>query len=112
MDSLGIGMVGAGFLAETRARCYAKLPGGGVRLAAVCASRPERARDYAARHGFQEACGDLDELLARDDVDVVDLCVPNLLHRPFTERAAAAGWVKKSRVASRKAVQDAALQLS
>ena len=91
MSSLAIGMVGAGFLAETRARCYAKLPGGGAHLAAVCAARPERARDYAERHGVRAACEDLDELLARPEVDVVDLCVPNLLHRPFTERAAEAG---------------------
>lgn len=88
---LGIGMVGAGFLAETRARCYGKLPGGGARLVAVTAARRERAEAYAARHRVGAVCSDLDELLARPDVHVVDLCVPNLLHRPFTERAAAAG---------------------
>jgi predicted dehydrogenase len=30
-------------------------------------------------------------MLARPDIDVVDLCVPNYLHRPMTEQAAAAG---------------------
>lgn len=62
-----------------------------ARLVAVTARRPERAAQFAAQHGVAACCRDLDEVLARPDVDAVDLCVPNLLHRPFAERAAAAG---------------------
>lgn len=91
LPSVGIGIVGAGFLAETRARCYARAHGVHARLCAVTSARPERAAEYAQRHGIAAVCKDLDELLARDDVQVVDLCVPNHLHRPFTEAAAAAG---------------------
>lgn len=87
-ETVGIGIIGAGFLAETRARCYARAQGGAI--VAVASRTPERAADYAARHGVQ-AAEDVDALLARDDVDAVDLCVPNHLHRPLCERAAAAG---------------------
>jgi len=88
---IGVGLVGAGFLAETRARCYARVAGVDARLAAVVARRPERARAFAGRHGVARATRSLDELLGMDEVDVVDLCVPNLLHREMAEAAARAG---------------------
>ncbi|MED6335946.1 MAG: Gfo/Idh/MocA family oxidoreductase [Planctomycetota bacterium] len=86
---VGIGIVGSGFLAETRARCYAKAGVGG-RIVAVASRTLEGARAYAERHGVGEAFDDLDALLALDEVEVVDLCVPNLLHRPMAEAAARA----------------------
>ncbi len=87
---LGIGVVGAGFIAETRARCYRAL-GGAARLAAVTSRGGEKARSYAQKFEVGAVADDLAALLSRDDVDLVDLCVPNDLHRPFTEQAAAAG---------------------
>lgn len=89
--TVGVGIVGAGFLAETRARCYRRVTGLTARLAGVVSRTEERARAYASRHDVARVCRDLDELLSLDDVDVVDLCVPNLLHRPMTEAVARAG---------------------
>lgn len=86
-----IAIVGAGFLAETRARCYASVRAPGVELTAVCARTLENARNYAARHAIAFATDDYDALLAREDIDAVDLCIPNRLHRSFCERAAEAG---------------------
>lgn len=91
MSEVGVGLVGAGFLAETRARCYARAAGVRPRLVAVASRTRAKAEGLAARHGIGAVVDALDELLARDDVQLVDLCVPNHLHRPFTERAAAAG---------------------
>lgn len=88
---VGIGLVGTGFLAQTRARCYARAWGVDASLVAVASGRTERAKEFANAHGVAFACRDFDELLGRSDVDIVDLCVPNHLHRPFTEAAAAAG---------------------
>jgi len=51
----------------------------------------EHAEAYAQRHGIPYASSELESVLSRADVDVVDLCVPNYLHRPMTEAAAAAG---------------------
>ena len=86
---IGIGIVGAGFLAATRARCYARV--GAARLVAVTARTEESSRAYAEHHDIPVVSEDFEAMLARDDVDVVDLCVPNHLHRPMTEAAAAAG---------------------
>ena len=89
--SVRIGMIGAGFLAETRARCYAQVHGYDVQIVAVAARTSERAAAYADRHAIPRVFTDYRELLALPDVDAVDLCVPNHLHRPLTEAAAAAG---------------------
>lgn len=88
---VNVAMIGAGFLAETRARCYAGVTGHDVRIVAVMSRSYDRAREYARKHGVPDVCRDFDQVLARSDVHVVDLCVPNHLHRSMTEAAAAAG---------------------
>ena len=88
---IGVGIVGAGFLAETRARCYARTSEVRADLIAVTSRTGDSARSYAERHDVQHVCADIDSLLALSEVDVVDLCVPNHLHRPFAEAAARAG---------------------
>jgi predicted dehydrogenase len=88
---VNIGMIGAGFIAETRARCYAGVAGYDARIVAVTSRSRARAEAYAQNHGVPRVCEDFDEVLARPDVDLVDLCVPNHLHRSMTETAAAAG---------------------
>ncbi len=91
LPDVGVGIVGAGFLAATRARCYARTTGARARITAVASRRGDSARAYAERHAVPRVCADLDELLALSEVEVVDLCVPNHLHRPFAEAAARAG---------------------
>ncbi len=86
-----IGLLGAGFLARTRVRCYRNLAGGGAELVAVASSDPDKAMAFAAEHGVAEVESDAYALLAREDIDLVDLCVPNHLHRRFAVAAAEAG---------------------
>lgn len=91
MRRIGIGIVGAGFLAQTRGRCYSRVSGGRHELVAVADTDAERAGSYAEQFGAKHAVGNLQEILAMPEIDVVDLCVPNHLHQPMTEAAAAAG---------------------
>lgn len=57
----------------------------------VVASRnQEKASAIAAEYGA-DATTDLAAAIARDDVQVVDICLPTLLHRPWAEQAFAAG---------------------
>jgi len=84
-------MVGAGFIAETRARSYAAVTGYEVRIVAVVSRSRDHAVKYARAHGVPDVYENYEDVLARSDVDVVDLCVPNHLHRPMTKAAAAAG---------------------
>jgi predicted dehydrogenase len=91
MKQIGVAIIGAGFLAETRARCYAKAGGLDQPILAVAETSEERAREYAARYGIPKWTTDFRELLEMPEIQLVDLCVPNHLHRPMTEAAAAAG---------------------
>ncbi|MCB9890170.1 MAG: Gfo/Idh/MocA family oxidoreductase [Planctomycetes bacterium] len=86
-----IAIVGTGFLAVTRMRCYHDLRAPGAVVVTVCSRDPERARVFAREHAIGSFDADFEAVLAREDVDAVDLCVPNRLHRDYCERAAAHG---------------------
>lgn len=84
-----VGVVGAGFLADTRARCWARVRA--ARVAGVVAAHRGRAEAWSARHGAVAIWEDVEAMAASGAVDLLDLCVPNALHRPFAEVAARAG---------------------
>jgi len=88
---VNIGIIGAGFLAETRGRCYSKAGGIDARIAAVADTDPERAAAFCRRFEVSDAYPDFRDILKRTDIDMVDLCVPNHLHRPMAVAAAQAG---------------------
>jgi len=81
--------VGAGFLADVYARCYKEMPN--VELVAVSSRREEHAEDFAKRYGVKSWYGSYEEMCERDDVDAVNVCVPNYLHAPVTIAAAEHG---------------------
>ncbi len=86
---LGVGVVGAGFLAETRARCWKQVPSASV--VGIVSRGRARAEDLAGRFDVPVVFDELVEMLADEAIGVVDLCVPNRLHREMTEAAAVAG---------------------
>ena len=88
---LRVGLVGSGFLARIRVRCYAQVAGNKGAVVAVASRQRSSAEAFAAEAGIAEVFSDLEAMLASPEVDVVDLCVPNALHRPMAEAAAAAG---------------------
>lgn len=85
-----IGMVGAGFVAEIHAHAVRPLRDR-AEVRAVCAARPERARAFADKHGISTVVPTYHDLLSRDDIDAVDLCVPTHLHAEVALAAARAG---------------------
>ena len=91
MGAIGIGMVGAGFAADLHARVYHELAGLGVEVVAVVSRAEARAREFAERHGIGAVLTEYSSFLAREDIDIVDLCVPNFLHKAFAVQAARAG---------------------
>ncbi len=87
--SLGIGIVGSGFIADIHALAFQRVTGAEVR--AVVSRDPEKARDFAERHSIPRHYSGYRELLADDEVDIVSLCVPNDLHCEMTVEAARTG---------------------
>ena len=84
----GFGIVGTGVISATHAKAIDPIPG--ARLVAATDVVPERAREFAAKHHCA-AEPTLDALLARDDVDVVAVCVPSGRHAEVGVPAARAG---------------------
>jgi predicted dehydrogenase len=87
-DKLGFAIVGCGFISAQHAWAINACEGGELRVA--CDIDLGRAQALAAQHGAI-ATNDFEDLLGRDDVDVVDICTLPVLHSEMTVRAAQAG---------------------
>ena len=87
MDTVGIGMVGSGFMAHTYSEVVAHYAKGG-RLVAIAGG--SRAPGLAGRYGVP-AESSLEDLLARPDVDAVVLAGPEVVRLEQALLAAAAG---------------------
>jgi UDP-N-acetyl-2-amino-2-deoxyglucuronate dehydrogenase len=86
--TFGFGIIGCGVISPFHARAVGELPN--ARLVAVADIVPESAEQRGGEFGV-DFTTDVDELLARPDVDVVSICVPSGLHAEIGVRAAAAG---------------------
>jgi predicted dehydrogenase len=86
---LHVVIVGTGFLAQARARCWRRVFGHPVEVSVASRDR-RRAEAFAREWSLAGACT-IDEALADPSLTLVDLCVANRAHRELTERAAAAG---------------------
>ena len=97
MKTIGIGVIGWGFMGKTHAQALRSLPlfypGAGfeVALRGVCARHIENARDAAGALGIDFYTDDYRRLLARDDIDVVSVCTPNDQHEAMVIAALRAG---------------------
>ena len=93
---LNIGMIGYGFMGRTHSNAYCKvgkffdLEYEPV-LKAVCARSEDAVKAFADNWGYESTETDWKKLVARDDIDAVDICVPNNLHKEIAIAAAQAG---------------------
>jgi predicted dehydrogenase len=93
---LNIGMIGYGFMGRAHSNGYRKvnnffdLPYHPV-LKAVCARDAAKAKEFANRWGYESVETDWRKLIERKDIDAVDICVPNNLHKEISIAAAKAG---------------------
>ncbi|WP_010584342.1 Gfo/Idh/MocA family protein [Schlesneria paludicola] len=87
MQTIGVGMIGSGFMGLTYSEVVAK-HAEGCRLVAITGGR--RAATLAADYGVT-AEASVESLLARKDIDAVVLATPDLDRLELTRQAAAAG---------------------
>jgi predicted dehydrogenase len=90
MDRLRVGALGAARITPAALIKPARLVSD-VTVTAVAARDPERARQFAAKHGIAVVHDSYDALIADPEVDAVYNPLPNSLHAPWTLRAIAAG---------------------
>jgi predicted dehydrogenase len=96
MKKLNIGLIGCGFMGRThsnasrRVNNFFDLEYEPV-LKAVCDLDEARAKAFAAKWGYESYETDWRKLIARKDIDLVDITLPNNLHREVAIAAAKAG---------------------
>ncbi len=96
MKELRIGMIGYGFMGKTHSTAYlqaAKFFQSQHRpvLQAICARNAEKVKSFADNWGYHSIETDWRKLIERNDIDAVDICTPNNLHKEIAIAAAKAG---------------------
>src|SRR5579883_3510090 len=82
-DAIGVAIIGSGGIAQNvHLPAYKKLQDEGkVKLVAVCDVNEEVAKAAAAKFEAPHVYTDYREMLELREVDAVDICTPNFLHR-------------------------------
>ena len=98
--TFNVGMIGYGFMGRAHSNAYRRVGNFFPELEhrpvlkAVCARNADKAAAFADVWGYESIETDWQKLVERPDIDAVDICVPNRLHRDIAIAAAAAGkWV-------------------
>jgi predicted dehydrogenase len=84
-----IGFVGVGQIGKAHLDTYQKIPS--AEIVAVCDANEAEARRVAEKYHVPNVYTDFRKLLARDDIQAVDVCLHNNLHSPVTCAALQAG---------------------
>lgn len=94
---LHIGMIGYGFMGRAHTNAYKRVNDFFPELAyrpvlqVACGRDETQVKTFAEQWGYASHETDWRQLVGRDDIDVVDICVPNNLHKEIALAAAAAG---------------------
>ncbi|RBI71878.1 gfo/Idh/MocA family oxidoreductase [Roseovarius sp. TE539] len=93
---IGIGLVGSGFMGRCHANAFRSVPGlfevpTEPRLTMLAEASDDLAARAAQALGFARGTGDWQALVSDNEVDIVAITAPNLLHAPIAHAAIAAG---------------------
>ena len=97
MPRVNVGLIGAGFMGKAHSLAYAVMPMFFWPPPAMPHRRmlaeldPVLAREAALRFGFEESTGDWRGVVESDEIDLIDISVPNDAHAEIAMAAAQAG---------------------
>jgi predicted dehydrogenase len=94
--TLNVGLIGCGFMGRTHSNAYRKVTnffdlGRQPVLKAICDFNGDKAAAFAKQWGYESVETDWKKLIARKDIDLIDICLPNNLHMEVAVAAAKAG---------------------
>ncbi len=78
---LKVALVGVGSISGAHIPAWDNMPD--ADLVALCDIRPERLENHTNKRCYT----DFDEMLANEDVDILDICLPTYLHADFAVKA-------------------------
>ena len=92
MKELRIGIIGTGMISNRHMTVWSKIPG--TKVVAGCDIDENKVKAWGAQYGIPEDClyTDFREMLKRDDLDAIDVCVHNNLHTPVSVAVMKAGY--------------------
>jgi predicted dehydrogenase len=96
-EELRIGLIGCGFMGRTHSNAYNRIPNffPGLEyrpvLKAVCSRSKNNVIAFADQWGYESFETDWQNIIARNDIDAIDICAPNDMHAEIALAAAAAG---------------------
>ncbi|WP_055107157.1 Gfo/Idh/MocA family protein [Paenibacillus ihumii] len=96
MKQLRVGMIGYKFMGKAHSNAYRTLPmffpeALRPEMTALCGRNKEAVSEAAARLGWSDVVTDWKELIARDDIDLIDINAPSDAHKEIALAAAKAG---------------------
>jgi len=89
MKTVGVGVIGCGSIGTWHLDRYMRLEE--AKVVAACDIDEQALKEVKTRWGIENLYTDYHDLLARDDVEAVSVCLPNYLHAPVTIDALKAG---------------------
>lgn len=97
MKNIRIGLIGTGFMGRTHSNGYNRIANFFPELThrpvlqAVCSRNEAKVKAFAEQWGYASYETDWKALIARDDIDAIDICTPNDTHAEIAIAAAKAG---------------------
>src|SRR4051812_25062032 len=96
MKTLNVGIIGYGFMGRAHSNAFRKVNNffplkHQVVLKAACGRDAAKTKDFAATWGYASVETDWKKLIARSDIDVIDVAAPNNVHAEIAIAAAKAG---------------------
>jgi predicted dehydrogenase len=89
VNKIRVGIIGVGLIGKTHLDNYEKIEG--VEVAAAADINEAELKRVAERYNIPHTYSDFREMLKRDDIDAVDVCLHNNFHAPVTIEALQAG---------------------
>ena len=94
--TLGVGMIGYAFMGAAHSQAWRTAPRffdlhARLRMSVLAGRDEARAKAAAGRYGWDDVETDWTRLVARDDVDIVDICTPGDTHAEMAIAALQAG---------------------
>jgi predicted dehydrogenase len=96
MDSIRFGLIGYKFMGKAHSKALTEIPmfmkpKRGIEKRAICGRDPEWVRESARTLGWRDVETDWRKLVARDDIDAIDITAPSNFHKEIALLAAQHG---------------------
>lgn len=96
MHEIGIGLVGYKFMGKAHSNAFQRLnmffnPSSKILMKAICGRDEQWVREAAAKYGWEGCETSWERLVARDDINTVDITAPSNVHKEIAIAAAQNG---------------------